>query len=77
MATTAKRNQILTTKDLEIELGIGRAEAEMLMQRDDFPSTPLGKSMVVDRALLESWIRHNAKRVEGINSGTLFDELLS
>ncbi len=76
MATAAKRNQFLNVDDLANELGIDRAAADDLMQRDDFPATTIdGKAFVIDRGLLESWIRHNAKRVNGINDGDLFADL--
>lgn len=76
MATSTKKNQFLNSDDLAIELGIDRAAADALMQRDNFPSTTIdGKTFVIDRGLLESWIRHNAKRVDGINAGDLFADL--
>lgn len=78
MATTTKRNQFLNVDDLANELGIDRAAADDLMQRDDFPATTIdGKAFVIDRGLLESWIRHNAKRVDGINDGDLFADFLT
>jgi len=76
MATTTKRNQFLNVDDLANELGIDRAAADDLMRRDDFPATTIdGKAFVIDRGLLESWIRHNAKRVDGINDGDIFADL--
>lgn len=76
MATTTKKNQFLNVDDLANELGIDRAAADDLMQRDDFPATTIdGKAFVIDRGLLESWIRHNAKRVNGINDGDIFADL--
>ena len=76
MATAAKRNQFLNVDDLANELGIDRAAADDLMRRDDFPATTIdGKAFVTDRGLLESWIRHNAKRVDGINDGDIFADL--
>lgn len=76
MATAAKRNQFLNVDDLANELGIDRAAADDLMRRDDFPATTIdGKAFVIDRGLLESWIRHNAKRVDGINDGDIFADL--
>ena len=76
MATTTKRNQFLNVDDLANELGIDRAAAGDLMQRDDFPATTIdGKAFVIDRGLLESWIRHNAKRVDGINHGNIFADM--
>lgn len=78
MATTTKRNQFLNVDDLANELGIDRAAADTLMQNSDFPSTNVnGTSYVIDRSLLESWIRHNAKRVDGINDGDLFADFLT
>lgn len=75
MATAAKKNQFLNADDLACELGIDRKAADALMQRDDFPATTIdGKAFVIDRSLLESWIRHNAKRVDGINDGDIFSD---
>jgi hypothetical protein len=40
------------------------------MKRDDFPATQItGDSYVIDRGLLETWVRQNARRVDGINTG--------
>ncbi|MBQ9038113.1 MAG: hypothetical protein IJ119_01370 [Clostridia bacterium] len=76
MTATTKKSQFLNTDDLAKELGIDHAAADALMQRDTFPATVIdGKAYVVDRGLLESWIRHNAKRVDGINAGDLFADL--
>lgn len=76
MATTTKKNQFLNVDDLASELGIDRAAADDLMRRDDFPATTIdGQAFVVDRGLLESWIRRNAKRVNGINAGDLFADI--
>jgi len=76
MATAAKRNQFLNVDDLANELGIDRAAADDLMRRDDFPATTIdGEAFVIDRGLLESWIRHNAKRVDGINDGDIFADM--
>lgn len=76
MAASMKKNQFLNSDDLAKELGIDRAAADTLMQQDTFPATTIdGKAFVIDRGLLESWIRHNAKRVDGINAGDLFADI--
>lgn len=75
MATT-KKYQFLNVDDLASELGIGHTTADELMRRDDFPATTIDdQAFVVDRGLLELWIRRNAKRVDGINAGDLFADI--
>ena len=72
MAAKANKNSILTAYQLSVELGIKEAEALELMKRDDFPATCLGgNNYVVDRSLLEAWVQHNARRVDGVNTGLL------
>ena len=80
MATTRATNKdkVLTVAQLAEELAITEAEALALMKRDDFPATQItGDSYVIDRGLLETWVRQNARRVDGINTGfgTLEDAL--
>lgn len=72
MATTraANKDRVLTVAQLAEEMAITEAEALALMKRDDFPATQItGDSYVIDRGLLEMWVRENARRVEGINTG--------
>lgn len=72
MATTRATNKdkVLTVAQLAEELAITEAEALALMKRDDFPATQItGDSYVIDRGLLETWVRQNARRVDGINTG--------
>lgn len=72
MATTRATNKdrVMTVAQLAEELAITEAEALALMKRDDFPATQItGDNYVIDRGLLEIWVRDNARRVEGINTG--------
>lgn len=72
MATTkaANKDRVLTVAQLAEEMAITEAEALALMKRDNFPSTQItGDNYVIDRGLLELWVRENARRVEGINCG--------
>lgn len=72
MATTRATNKdrVMTVTQLAEELAITKDEALALMKRNDFPATQItGDNYVIDRGLLEIWVRDNARRVEGINTG--------
>lgn len=72
MATTkaVNKDRVLTVAQLAEELAITQAEALSLMKRDDFPATLVtGDCYVIDRGLLELWVKENARRVDGINAG--------
>lgn len=45
----------LNVTDVQSILGIGRSTAYALMRRADFPTTRLGRKMVVDSAALDTW----------------------
>lgn len=68
MKQTDKIISIINASRLALELEITKKEAGELMRRDDFPSTKVGNnSFVIDRGLLEAWVRNNAKNVKGVN----------
>ena len=68
-ARATNKDRVLTVAQLAEELAITEAEALALMKRKDFPATQItGDNYVIDRDLLERWVRENARRVDGINT---------
>lgn len=63
--------RILNVIDLAKEFAIDKKEAQILMEREDFPSTRIAGegcvSYVIDRNYLEAWVTKHAKRVSRIN----------
>lgn len=50
---------LLTVKDLQSQLGIGRDTAYALMHSRAFPSIQIGRRYYVTREALEQWLSQN------------------
>ena len=55
----------LNVKDLQSVLGIGRSSAYQLMRRADFPTTHLGRKIVVEASALDAWAAHGGTVARG------------
>lgn len=53
---------MLTTKDLQVTLKIGRDRAYALMRSNAFPSIKIGTRYYVTKEALEEWLRKYAYR---------------
>ena len=50
---------LMTVKDLQDYLGVGRAKAYELVNVPDFPVLRIGRSIRIPKDLLEEWIIEN------------------
>ena len=62
VVTSDNESLVYNTADLSKVLQIGKDKAYALMQAKGFPSTRLGKTYIVSRTNLESWLTKYAGR---------------
>lgn len=54
-------NELLTVKELQDYLGVGRSKAYEIVNAPDFPVLRIGRNIRVPKDLLEEWIIENVK----------------
>ncbi|HHY14246.1 MAG TPA: helix-turn-helix domain-containing protein [Thermoanaerobacterales bacterium] len=55
-------NKLMTVKELQDYLGIGRCKAYELVNEPDFPILRIGRSIRVPKEQLEEWIVEQVER---------------
>ena len=55
-------NKLLTVKELQDYLGIGRSKAYELVNEPNFPTLRIGRSIRIPKDQLEEWIKKSLKK---------------
>ncbi len=58
--------KVLSVKDLQKSLGIGRNSAYELVNRADFPAIRIGKSIRIPAKDFDEWLSENARKTARI-----------